>query len=87
MDKNKLALEKKNYIILGIGLVLVIAGFILMSGPGPGSTPEQFNPDIFSWRRIRLAPVVSLLGFATIGYAIICPPRARTQQSETNMGE
>lgn len=85
MDKNKLALEKKNYIILGIGLVLVIAGFILMSGPG--STPEQFNPDIFSWRRIRLAPVVCLLGFATIGYAIICPPRGRKQQSETNMGE
>ncbi len=80
MDRNNLALEKKNYIILTVGMAAVIIGFILMSGSG--STLEQFNPDIFSWRRIRLAPVVCLLGFITIGYGIICPVKNTKQTQE-----
>lgn len=80
MDRNKLALAKKNYIILIAGILAVIIGFLLMSGPG--STPEQFNPDIFSWRRIRLAPIVCLLGFITIGYGIICPAKDKQTTTE-----
>lgn len=80
MDKNKLALAKKNYIILIAGILAVIIGFLLMSGPG--STPEQFNPDIFSWRRIRLAPAVCLLGFIVIGYGIICPAKDKQITTE-----
>ena len=50
---NNLAFNKKNYILLAIGMVIIIAGFILMSGSG--STEEAFNPEIFSARRIKLA--------------------------------
>ena len=53
---NNLAFNKKNYILLAIGMVIIIAGFILMSGSG--STEEAFNPEIFSARRIKLAPAV-----------------------------
>lgn len=61
MDKRKLAFDKKNFILLAIGMVVIIIGFLLMSGPG--STETTFEPDIFSTRRIVVAPVVCFLGF------------------------
>ena len=54
-------LSKKNYIILIIGSILIIAGYILMSGEG--STPAAYNPDIFSRLRICFAPIICLLGY------------------------
>ena len=54
-------LSKKNYIILIIGSILIIAGYILMSGEG--STPAAYNPDIFSKLRICIAPIICLLGY------------------------
>lgn len=66
---NKLAFTKKNYILLAIGMVIIIAGFILMSGSG--STEEAFNPEIFSARRIKLAPAVCFAGFVFIMYGIM----------------
>ena len=54
-------LNKKNYIILIIGSILIIAGYILMSGEG--STPAAYNPDIFSRLRICFAPIICLLGY------------------------
>lgn len=74
MNKSKLAFGKENFILLAIGMAIVVIGYILMSGPG--STPEQFNPEIFSWRRIRLAPIVCLAGFITMGYAIVHRPKS-----------
>ena len=53
--------SKKNYIILIIGSILIIAGYILMSGEG--STPAAYNPDIFSRLRICFAPIICLLGY------------------------
>lgn len=73
MNRNKLAFEKTNFIILGIGMALVVIGFILMSGPG--STLNHFEPEIFSFRRIKLAPVVCLIGFVVTGYAVIKKPK------------
>ena len=82
MNKSKLAFGKENFILLAIGMAIVIIGYILMSGPG--STPEQFNPEIFSWRRIRLAPIVCLAGFITMGYAIVHRPKSNSPaQTET----
>ena len=52
----KFAFDKINYILLTIGMIIIIVGFILMSGSG--STEESFNPDIFSDTRIRTAPLV-----------------------------
>lgn len=66
---NNLAFTKKNYILLAIGMVIIIAGLILMSGSG--STEETFNPDIFSVRRIKVAPAVCFAGFIFIIYGIM----------------
>lgn len=69
MDKKQFAFEKSNYILLLIGVVIIIAGFILMTGPG--STETHFEPDIFSFRRITLAPAICFGGFIFVIYAIM----------------
>ena len=66
---NNLAFTKKNDILLAIGMVIIIAGMVLMSGSG--STEEAFNPDIFSVRRIKVAPAVCFAGFVFIIYGIM----------------
>ena len=73
MEKRKCAVDKMNYILLAIGMAVVIVGFILMSGSG--SSEEAFNPDIFSVRRIKVAPVVCFLGFAFVVYGIMHKPK------------
>ena len=66
------AFKKTNYVLLAIGMAIIILGFILMSGSG---TEEGFfNPEIFSARRIRVAPLVSLAGFIFVMYAIMYNP-------------
>lgn len=72
MEKRNFAFDKVNFILLAIGMAVVIIGFILMSGPGSSET--VFNPDIFSVRRIKVAPVVCLAGFLFIIYAILRKP-------------
>ncbi|WP_136480395.1 DUF3098 domain-containing protein [Cognatitamlana onchidii] len=64
---------KKNYKIMFIGLAVIALGFILMSGGG-SDDPNVFNPEIFSWRRIRLAPALVLIGFGIQIYAILLNP-------------
>lgn len=71
--KRDFAFDKINFILLAIGMIIVIIGFILMSGSG--STETQYNPDIFSTRRIVVAPIVCLIGFCSIVYAIIRKPK------------
>ena len=65
--------DKKNYKFMFIGLAVVALGFILMAGGG-SDDPNVFNPEIFSWRRIRLAPLVVLVGFGFEIYAILLNP-------------
>ena len=73
MYKKNLAFDKMNYILLAVGMAVVVLGFILMSG---GSSDETaYNPDIFSVRRIKVAPVVCLLGFVSMIYAVIRKPK------------
>ena len=73
MDKKNLAFDKMNYIMLAVGMAVVVLGFILMSG---GSSSEAaYDPDIFSARRIKVAPVVCLLGFVSMIYAVIRKPK------------
>lgn len=66
--------EKRGYIILLSGILLIIIGFMLMSGGG-SEDPNVFNPEIFSFRRITLAPLVVMLGFAVEVYAIMRKPK------------
>ena len=73
MDKKNFAFDRMNYILLAIGMAIVILVFILMSGSG--STESSYDPDIFSARRIKLAPVVCLVGFVSMIYAVIRKPK------------
>ena len=73
MGKKNFAFDRMNYILLAIGMAIVVVGFILMSGGG--STEEAYNPDIFSARRIKVAPAVCLLGFVSMIYAVIRKPK------------
>lgn len=65
--------DRKNYIFMGVGIAFILLGFILMSGGG-SDDPNVFNPDIYSWRRIRLAPALILIGFGIEVYAILLNP-------------
>lgn len=66
--------EKVNYKILLIGIAVIALGFILMSGGG-SDDPNVFNEDVFSFRRIRLAPTTVLIGFGITIYAILKNPK------------
>jgi hypothetical protein len=73
MDKKNFAFDKVNFILLAVSMVVVIIGFVLMSGGG--STEEAYDPSIFSPMRIKVAPVVCLIGFLSMVYAIIRKPK------------
>jgi len=75
MDKNKFAFDKTNFILLGIGMAIIILGFLLMTGPG--STEGVFEPDIFSVRRIKIAPAVCFFGFVFMIYGILHKPKTK----------
>lgn len=64
---------KKNYLFMLIGLALIALGFILMTGGG-SDDPNVFNPAIYNFRRIRLAPTIVLIGFGIEIYAILTKP-------------
>lgn len=64
---------KKNYKFMFIGLAFIALGFLLMAGGG-SDDPNVFNPEIFNFRRIRLAPTLVLLGFGIEIYAILLNP-------------
>ncbi len=69
-NDEKMSLTMKNYVLLLIGFVVIILGFILMAGGGSES-PTEFNYEMFSWRRITLAPILVIAGFAFEIYAIL----------------
>ena len=65
---------KYNYKFMFIGLGSIALGFILMSGGG-SDDPNVFSDAIFSWRRIRLAPALVIIGFGVQVYAILSSPK------------
>lgn len=68
-QKAEFLFEKHNYTWLLIGIAVISVGFILMAGGG-STDPNVFNEDIFSFRRIRLAPTTVLIGFGITIYSI-----------------
>ncbi len=70
-----LVFGKKNYLVMLAGLVLIALGYILMSGGG-SDDPNVFNPEIFSFRRIRLAPLLIIIGFVVQVVAIFTPNKS-----------
>lgn len=81
MDKRDFAFGRMNFILLAVGMLVVIIGFILMSGGS--SSEEAYNPDIFSTRRIVVAPIVCLLGFVSMIYAVAHKPKDEVQKEVT----
>jgi len=73
MEKKKLLFGKRNYKFMLIGIFFIALGFILMSGGG-SEDPNIFNEEIYSFRRIRLAPMLVILGFIIEVYAILTKP-------------
>lgn len=73
-NKPEFLFDKVNYKILLVGLAVIALGFILMSGGG-SEDPNVFNEEIFSFRRIRLAPTVVLIGFGITIYSILKNPK------------
>lgn len=73
MDRKNFAFDRTNFILLAVGMVIVIVGFILMSGGG--TDDNSFNPEIFSAMRIKVAPVVCFVGFVSMIYAIMRKPK------------
>lgn len=71
-DKDK-PFSSLNFWMMGGCLVLILLGYLFMSGGG-STEPEGFNPEIFSTRRIVVGPLLSFLGFVLMAFAIICPP-------------
>lgn len=65
-----LPLVRINFIIMGIAVLMIILGFILISGGAPADT-NQFNPEVFSTRRIVIGPTITFLGFVLMGVGIM----------------
>ena len=77
MEKNnkpEFLFDTINYKILWVGLAVIALGFLLMSGGG-SEDPAVFNEEVFSFRRIRLAPAMVLLGFGITIYSILKNPK------------
>lgn len=73
-DEPGFALGRENYRLMAIGFGIIVIGFILMIG-GKSDDPNVFNPEIFSFRRITLAPVILLIGFVFEIFAILKKPK------------
>jgi membrane-bound ClpP family serine protease len=82
LNNTGFALGKKNYIMLAIGFAVIIIGFLLMSG-GESTDPNVFNgKELFSFRRITLAPIIILAGFVFEIYAIMKKPAEENAEEE-----
>ena len=72
-------LTKINFLLMLVCGVIILVGFLLMLGEPSG---EEFNPDIFSTRRIVVGPTMSFVGFVLMGFAIIYSPRKKNTEED-----
>ena len=68
-------MNKINYILIAVAVAVIIIGFVLMTGSP--STATEYNPDIFSFRRITLAPIVCLIGVLLVIVGIMYRPKEK----------
>ena len=73
-SKPEFLFGKRNYMFMLIGIAFIALGFILMAGGG-SDDPNVFNPEIYNWRRIRLAPTLVIIGLGIEIYAILANPK------------
>ncbi|MFV0471676.1 MAG: DUF3098 domain-containing protein [Paludibacteraceae bacterium] len=77
MDDKKMMFPPKNMIWVAGGVVLIVTGFLLMTGSKSG---VEFNPDIYGFRRTVIAPVISLTGFFSIVFALLYKRKSSKEQ-------
>lgn len=70
MQKQSFVFKKKNYLLMGLGIVFMIIGYLLMQGGG-SEDPNVFNDEIFNARRITWAPLMLIIGLVIEVYAIM----------------
>lgn len=70
MAKKDFAFGKENFILIAIAVVCIMAGFLLMSGGG-SEDGVSFNPEIFSARRVVVAPILTMIGFVLVIFGIL----------------
>jgi len=70
----KQTLPKLNIILIAVSFLIIVVGFALMIGAPSG---EEYNPDIFSVRRITVGPMISLFGFVSMIFAILFQPKKK----------
>ena len=80
-SQKKVLFTRENYILVAVGLVVIMLGFLLMSG-GNNEDVTVFNPDIFSSRRIFWAPLVVILGFVVEIVAIFYSPKGKDVEGD-----
>jgi uncharacterized membrane protein HdeD (DUF308 family) len=76
----KATFTKKNYYLLLAGILCIALGYVLMIGGG-SDDPNVFNPAIFNFQRITLAPIFCLIGFVTIIVSIMWRPKQQKEVS------
>lgn len=73
---------KKNFIFMGVSMLLIVVGFLLMTGSS-NNDPTQFNADIFSTRRIVVGPAMAFIGFVAMAFSIVYSPKTKVEFSES----
>ena len=73
MNNKGYAFGKMNFILIAISMVIVIIGFVMMTGAS--STDKAFDPEIFSPLRVKVAPIVCLVGFLSVIGGILYTPK------------
>lgn len=76
-DNRRFTLSKANLLLIAIGFLIIVSGFLLMVG---SATEVDFNPDIFSTRRTVVGPMISFFGFLFMVFAIMYHPKKRTEE-------
>lgn len=85
MSNNKLAVPKENYKFILAGVITTIIGFFLMEGGGSDDVNVFIEEELFSFRRITLAPFVVMVGFGVVLYAIL--KRPKHSENNKNLSE
>lgn len=76
----KTSLKKLNLLLIAVGVIIIVIGFLLMHG---STTEVEFNPDIFSKRRLIIGPMTSFFGFLFVVFAILYQPKKNSEKGLT----
>ena len=76
----QMPLVRNNFVLMAVAATMIIGGFLLMCGPG--STETEFNPDIFSTRRIVVGPAIAFLGYIFMGVAIMWQRKSKSSNTQ-----